>query len=82
MVSAKTRMFVICKNNKHRVNIGHHELTLFWCETSNYIPAPRRGRGVYCLTIVAEKNATKNEHIKICSMCIKINKVSRQEVGI
>ena len=52
MVSAKTRMFVICKFNKHRVNIGHHELTLFWCETSNYIPAPRRGRGVYCLTFV------------------------------
>jgi hypothetical protein len=28
----------------------------------------------------AEKNATKNEHI--CSMCIKINKVGKQEVGI
>jgi hypothetical protein len=31
-------------------------------------------------SIVAEKNATKNEHI--CSMCIKINKVTKQEVGI
>ena len=31
-------------------------------------------------SLVAEKNATKNEHI--CSMCIKINKVSKQEVGI
>jgi hypothetical protein len=31
-------------------------------------------------SIVAEKNATKNEHI--CSMCIKINKVDKQEVGI
>jgi hypothetical protein len=30
--------------------------------------------------IVAEKNATKNEHI--CSMCRKINKVGKQEVGI
>ena len=30
--------------------------------------------------IVAEKNVTKNEHI--CSMCIKINKVGKQEVGI
>ena len=29
---------------------------------------------------IAEKNATKNEHI--CSMCIKINKVGKQEVGI
>jgi hypothetical protein len=27
-----------------------------------------------------EKNVTKNEHI--CSMCIKINKVGKQEVGI
>ena len=52
LVSAKTRMFVICKYNKHRVNIGHHELTLLWCETTNYIPAPRRGRGVYCFTSV------------------------------
>jgi hypothetical protein len=31
-------------------------------------------------SIVAEKNATKNEHI--CSMCIKINKVGKQKVGI
>ena len=31
-------------------------------------------------SIVAEKNVTKNEHI--CSMCIKINKVGKQEVGI
>jgi hypothetical protein len=31
-------------------------------------------------SIVAEKNATKNEHI--CSMCRKINKVGKQEIGI
>ena len=31
-------------------------------------------------TIVAEKNVTKYLHI--CSMCIKINKVGKQEVGI
>ena len=31
-------------------------------------------------SIVAEKNVTKNE--RICSMCIKINKVSKQEVRI
>jgi hypothetical protein len=31
-------------------------------------------------SIVAEKNATKNVHIY--SMCIKINKVGKQEVGI
>ena len=30
--------------------------------------------------IAAEKNVTKNVHI--CSMCIKINKVGKQEVGI
>jgi hypothetical protein len=34
-------------------------------------------------SIVAEKNATKNEHIQnVCSMCIKMNKVGKQEVGI
>jgi hypothetical protein len=34
-------------------------------------------------SIVAEKNATKNGHIQnICSMCIKINKVGKQEEGI
>jgi hypothetical protein len=34
-------------------------------------------------SIVAEKNATKNEHIQnVCSMCMKINKVGKQEVGI
>jgi hypothetical protein len=32
------------------------------------------------ISIVAEKNVTKNVHI--CSMCIKINKVGKQEVGI
>ena len=31
-------------------------------------------------SIVAEKNVMKNEHI--CSMCIKINQVGKQEVGI
>jgi hypothetical protein len=41
-------------------------------------PLPLRGAGVP--SIVAEKNATKNEHI--CSMCLKINKVGKQEVGI
>jgi ribosomal protein L28 len=30
--------------------------------------------------IVAEKNVTKNVHI--CSMCIKINKIGKQEAGI
>ena len=34
-------------------------------------------------SIVAEKNTTKNGHIQnVCSMCIKINKVGKQEVGI
>jgi hypothetical protein len=55
-----------------------------------YTPAPRRGRGGYTVlplsflpSIVAEKNATKNGHIQnVCSMCIKINKVDKQEVGI
>jgi hypothetical protein len=34
-------------------------------------------------SIVAEKSATKNGHIQnVCSMCIKINKVGKQEVEI
>ena len=34
-------------------------------------------------SIVAEKNVTINGHIQnVCSMCIKINKVGKQEVGI
>jgi hypothetical protein len=34
-------------------------------------------------SIVVEENATKNGHIQnVCSMCIKINKVVKQEVGI
>ena len=34
-------------------------------------------------SIVAEKNAIKNGHIQnVCSMCIKINIVGKQEVGI
>jgi hypothetical protein len=49
---------------------------------------PRYGVSIWSLwlnirflpSIVAEKNATKNEHI--CSMCIKFNKVGKQEVGI
>jgi ribosomal protein L28 len=34
----------------------------------------------YLPSMVAEKNVTKNVHIS--SMCIKINKVGKQEVGI
>ena len=34
-------------------------------------------------SIIADKNATKNGHIQnVCLMCIKINKVGKQEVGI
>jgi hypothetical protein len=32
---------------------------------------------------IKEKKASKNGHIQnVCSMCIKINKVGKQEVGI
>jgi hypothetical protein len=45
------------------------------------VPIWRLWRNIRFLpSIVAEKNATKNEHT--CSMCIKINKVGKQEVGI
>ena len=45
----------------------------YLCEASDQISD-------FCHQIVAEKNVTKNEHI--CSMCRKINKVGKQEVGI
>jgi hypothetical protein len=39
---------------------------------------------IRCLpSIVAEKNATKNGHLQnICSMCVIINQVDKQEAGI
>jgi hypothetical protein len=52
---------------------------------------PRYGVSIWSLwpntrflpSIVAEKNVTKNRHIQnVFSMCIKINKVGKQEVGI
>ena len=34
-------------------------------------------------SIISEKNATRNGHIQnVCSMCIKINKVGKQEIRI
>ena len=47
----------------------------------NMVPIWSLWRNIRFLpSIFAEKNGTKNEHI--CSMCIKINKVGKQEVGI
>jgi hypothetical protein len=64
--------------------IGKQELGIWWVQKR----FPRYGVPIWTLSpnirflpsIVAEKNATKNEHIY--SMCIKINKVGKQEVGI
>ena len=65
--------------------IGKQEVGIWWVKK----PFPRYGVPIWSLwwpnirflpSLVAEKNATKNEHI--CSMCIKINKVGKQEVGI
>jgi hypothetical protein len=64
--------------------VGKQEVGI-WCVQKHF---PRYGVPIWSLwpnirflsSIVAEKNATKNEHI--CSMCIKINKVGKQEVGI
>ena len=63
---------------------GKQEEGIWWVKK----PLPRYGVPIWSLwpnirflpSIVAEKNATKNEHI--CSMCIKINQVGKQEVGI
>ena len=64
--------------------VGKQEVGIWWIQKR----FPRYGVPIWSLwpnirflpSIVAEKNATKNEHI--CSMCIKINKVSKREVGI
>jgi ribosomal protein L28 len=66
--------------------IGKQEVGIWWIQKR----FPRYGVPIWSLwpnirflpSIVAEKNATKNEHIHVCSMCIKINKVGKQEVGI
>ena len=66
------------------IKIGKQEVGIWWVQKR----FPRYGVPIWSLcpnirflsSIVAEKNATKNEHI--CSMCIKINKVGRQEIGI
>ena len=64
--------------------IGKQEVGIWWVQKR----FPPYGVHIWSLwpnirflpSIVAEKNATINEHI--CSMCIKINKVGKQEVGI
>ena len=64
--------------------IGKQEVGIWWVQKR----FPPYGVHIWSLwpnirflsSIVAEKNAMKNEHI--CSMCIKINKVGKQEVGI
>jgi hypothetical protein len=61
--------------------VGKQELGIWWVQKR----FPRYGVSIWSLwpnirflqSIVAEKNATKNEHI--CTMCIKINKVGKQE---
>jgi hypothetical protein len=63
---------------------GKQEVGIWWVQKR----FPRNGVPIWSLwpnirslpSIVAEKKVTKNVHI--CSMRIKINKVSKQEVGI
>jgi hypothetical protein len=64
--------------------VGKQEVGIWWVQ-KRY---PQYGVPIWSLwpnirfvsSIVAEKNVTKNVHI--CSMCIKTNQVSKQEVGI
>ena len=64
--------------------VGKQEVGIWWVQKR----FPRYGVPIWSMwqnirflsSIVAEKNVTKNVHI--CSMCIKINKVGKQEVGI
>ena len=66
---------------------GKQEVGIWWVKKR----FPQYGVPIWSLwpnirflpSIVAEKNVTKNGHIQnVCSMCIKINKVGKQEVGI
>ena len=66
---------------------GKQEVGIWWVKKR----FPRYGVPIWNLwpnirflpSIVAEKNVTKNGHIQnVCSMCIKINKIGKQEVGI
>jgi cytochrome c2 len=67
--------------------VGKQEVGIWWIQKR----FPQYGVPIWSLwpnirflpSIIAEKNATKNGHIQnVCSMCIKINKVGKQEVGI
>ena len=73
-------MFNVYKNQQSRQTgsrnlMGTKTLPTIWGTYMKLVTNIR-----FLPSIVAEKNATKNEHI--CSMCIKINKVAKQEVGI
>ena len=64
--------------------VGKQEVGIWWVQKR----FPRYGVPMWSLwpnirflpSIVAQKNVTKNVHI--CSMCIKTNKVGKQEAGI
>ena len=73
-------MFNVYKNQQNRQTgsrnlMGPKTLPTIW---GTYMKLVTKYR--FLPSIVAEKNATKNEHI--CSMCIKMNKVGKQGVGI
>jgi hypothetical protein len=76
--------FLFAERRKMCIKINKQEVGI-WRVQKRF---PRYGVPIWSLwpnirflpSIDAEKNATKNEYI--CSMCIKINKVGKQEVGI
>ena len=75
----------VCFKMDQNVDLGPKQDEL-WANA--HLWYPRYGVHIWSLwpnirflpSIVAEKNAAKNEHI--CSISIKINKVGKQEVGI
>jgi hypothetical protein len=71
-----------CQESKH---IKNKNVSCLWSEKNiNWLPTINGRNLIFGHKLhVAEKNATKNGHIQnVCSMCIKINKVGKQEVGI
>jgi AMMECR1 domain-containing protein len=79
-----TKNEYICSMCRKINKVGKQEVGIRWVQKR----FPRYGVPIWSLwpnirflpSILAEKNATKNEYI--CSMCRKINKVDKQEVGI
>ena len=81
----------VLKNKMNCELMLTYDTPALWQTGSRNVTGPWYGVPIWSLwpnirflpSIVAEKNTTKNGHIQnVCSMCIKIHKIGKQEVGI